>query len=90
MKRKLKYILNKMEDIFWDLPDPLIFGSLLLLLLLLIGVPGTFGINELSKRSCSITADQMGVAYKYSIWTNCMIEINHHYIPLDNYAGVTQ
>ena len=42
----------------------------------------------MSSLGCSATAEAMGVKYKWSIMTNCMIEDGDKWVPLKNYRDI--
>ena len=37
------------------------------------------------RKSCAIVADQMGVPHQWGFWTDCMIQVNGRWIPLDSF-----
>ena len=44
------------------------------------------GAYAMDKKTCKENAEVMGLDYKYSIWTECHVEMeNGRFIPLDNY-----
>lgn len=44
-----------------------------------------FGANEMERAQCSSTASAMGLEYRYSILTPCLVNVDGKFIPLDAY-----
>jgi hypothetical protein len=70
MKETLRTILFILSHI--------IFISLFVFLIIVL-------VIQFEKVSCERTANAMSVNYKYSFYTDCLIEINNKWIPLNNY-----
>lgn len=71
-----------------DFDDDLIYIlGFIVILILVIGSSIFLGIVG-ANYSCEKTADALGKNFKYSFWTDCLIENNGQYIPLDNYIGI--
>jgi hypothetical protein len=64
------------------MPDPLkFFGAIGLGIAAFIALVIWFG-NSLDESRCRNTAEAMGVEYRYSINTPCMVKANGQFVPL--------
>ena len=68
---------------FWD-----IFQRVLLPMFLILAL-ALFGCNYLTKASCEATAAELGLPWKYSLMTGCIVTLKDGTkIPLDKYRAV--
>jgi hypothetical protein len=64
------------------MPDPLKFIGAMILGIILIATGGIWLGNTLDESRCRNTAEAMGVEYRYSINTPCMVKANGQFVPL--------
>lgn len=78
--------INAIDDSRWGG----VAGFLLVVALFTAFFTGlVFGINSLDRANCVARAHQMGVPAHFGVFSDCQVKIGDHWIPLDNYRGVT-
>jgi hypothetical protein len=71
------------RESFWETGWGVLTGLFLVMVIVITLIFGAVIIVE--SKSCRETANQMGLEYDYGFWSDCQVNVDGQWVPLDNY-----